>query len=293
MRCVCHSNNVIKYGLYKGTQNYLCKSCGRRFASTDHIPKMQYSRKVITNALNMYYDGKSFTEMQHELNQQNNISLSRGSVYNWVECFTEMVADEAKKYHPKVGNIWVVDEDYIRIDKRKPRYARFKEDNWVVFWDVIDTDTRFLLASQVVNTKGTETTMTRDAEALVEKASKYARKYPRLIVTQKLKVYLDAIELAFVNNISHRRKLCEVKKDDNLMEIFHGLFGERTDKARRDLKNEDALIKYMDRWLLHYNYFRQQESLKGQTPARAAGISFPYQNWKDVIEQFDLIANTQ
>ncbi|MDY6917876.1 MAG: hypothetical protein SVP26_08040, partial [Chloroflexota bacterium] len=37
-----------------------------------------------------------------------------------------------------------------------------------------------------------------------------------------------------------------------------------------------------DGWLLHYNFFRPHESL-GMTPAKAAGIDFPYRNWRDIV----------
>ncbi|MGR3295892.1 MAG: transposase [Candidatus Bathyanammoxibius sp.] len=36
----CGSDNVIKYGTYKGTQYYWCKDCKRKFANVDNIPKL-------------------------------------------------------------------------------------------------------------------------------------------------------------------------------------------------------------------------------------------------------------
>jgi len=43
MNCkYCQSENVIKYGKYKGVQRYFCKDCKRKFAGIDTIPKMQY-----------------------------------------------------------------------------------------------------------------------------------------------------------------------------------------------------------------------------------------------------------
>ena len=36
---------------------------------------------------------------------------------------------------------------------------------------------------------------------------------------------------------------------------------------------------------MHYNFFRPHTSLNDMTPAMAAGIRFPFRNWKDVVEQ--------
>jgi hypothetical protein len=41
----------------------------------------------------------------------------------------------------------------------------------------------------------------------------------------------------------------------------------------------------MDGWLVHYNFLRAHEALKGKTPAEKAGIKFPYRNWLDVVDK--------
>ena len=66
----CQSENVIKYGKYKDTQYYYCKACNRKFAGLDTIPKMQYARDKIADALNMYYEGMSLVEIRRNLIQQ-------------------------------------------------------------------------------------------------------------------------------------------------------------------------------------------------------------------------------
>lgn len=283
----CDSNNVIKYGKYKDTQYYLCKDCGRRFASGDRIPKMQNSTKTIADALNMYYEGMSLAEIRRNLIQQDTNYISRTTAYNWVDRFTDLAVDEAKKHQPTVGDVWIADETYIRIDKHKKGedgienpYSKSKKAKWVVFWDIIDADTRFLLASHATTTRGT-----KDAQALMEKAAKRAGKFPRIIYTDRLKAYLDGIELTFGADTKHKQgSPFDVENSNNLIERFHGTIKERT-KVMRALKNRDTLEKFMDGWLVHYNFFRPHLSLKDRTPASVAGIRFPFRNWKDVVEQ--------
>src|SRR3990170_8956630 len=92
----------------------------------------------VADALNMYYEGMSLAEIRRNFIQQDNNYLTRTSPYNWVQRFTELAVKEADKYHPNVGSIWVADETVIDIDGKN-----------VWFWDMIDTKTRFLIASHM------------------------------------------------------------------------------------------------------------------------------------------------
>jgi transposase-like protein len=280
----CQSENVIKNGKYKDTQNYLCKDCKKRFASTDTIPKMQNSTKTIADALNMYYEGMSLAEIRRNLIQQDNNNISRITAYNWVKRFTELAVKEAEKYTPKVGDVWIADETFMRVDKSnstiKNPYWKERKEKWVIFWDIIDADTRFLLASVATTTRNS-----KDAQLLMERAAKRAGKIPRIIYTDKLKAYMEGITNSFKSYAKHQQgSPFEVGNNNNLIERFHGTIKERT-KVMRALKNKDTLEKFMNGWLVHYNYFRPHTSLNDRTPSQAAGIMFPFRNWKDVVKQ--------
>jgi putative transposase len=280
----CQSPHVIKYGTEKGTQYYMCRDCNHKFARADTIPRMQNTTKDIADALNMYYEGMSLNEIRRNFIQQDENYISKVSPYNWVQRFTELATKEADKYTPKVGDTWVADETFIRIDKSKSRvenpYDKSRSAKWIVFWDIIDADTRFLLASHIATTRGKE-----DARILMEKAAKRAGKVPKVVVTDKLGSYLDGIELAYGSEAKHKQgSPFEIENNNNLIERFHGTLKERT-KVMRALKNKDTLQKFTDGWLIHYNYFRPHMSLSDKTPAEMAGIKFPFRNWKDVVEQ--------
>lgn len=286
----CQSEHVIKYGTDKGTQMYMCRDCNHKFARTDTIPKMQNSTKDIADALNMYYEGMSLNDIRRNFIQQDNNFISKISAYNWVQRFTDLAVKEADNYQPKVGDTWIADETFVRIDKSKSNvenpYDKSRKAKWVVFWDIIDADTRFLLASHLTTTRGT-----KDAQILMEKAARRAGKIPKVVVTDKLKAYLDGVELAYGSDTQHRQgEPFTVENNTNLIERFHGTLKERT-KVMRALKNKDTLQKFTDGWLAHYNFFRPHMSLNDKTPAQEAGINFPFRNWKEVVEQpYDVTA---
>ena len=147
------------------------------------------------------------------------------------------------------------------------------------FFDCIDQDTRFLLASHL-----TPTRYTRDAQTLMERAEKRAGKSPRAVITDKLRSYLDAIERAFGADAKHVQsgpfKLQMSTRD---IERFHGTLKDRT-KVLRSLANRESAKIVLDGWLVHYNFFRPHGGLDGKTPAEAAKASgVPFSNWLDVV----------
>jgi transposase-like protein len=64
----CQSPNVIKYGKLNGVQRYFCKSCNRKFANPDAIPKMQTPTEQIADALNLWR--RLGEESRHGYNNQ-------------------------------------------------------------------------------------------------------------------------------------------------------------------------------------------------------------------------------
>jgi hypothetical protein len=114
------------------------------------------------------------------------------------------------------------------------------------------------------------------------KAHKRAGKAPKMIITDKLKAYLDGIAITFRDTEHKQSKPFTIAEDStNQIERFHGTLKQRT-KVMRGLKNIDTAIQFTDGWLVHYNFLRPHESLKDATPAQAAGIDYPFKNWADI-----------
>ncbi len=270
MNCkYCQSENVIKYGTHKEVQRYFCKACKRKFAGLDTIPKMQYSTSKVADAINMFYEGMSLKEIRRNFIQQHNDFISDVSALNWVRRFSKLAVDEAKNYKPDVGSVWVADETVLDIDGKN-----------VWMWDIIDSKTRFLIATHMSFTR-----TKRDAQTLMKKAYNRTGKIPRIIYTDKLRAYLDGIELTFGANTKHiQGGPFDVESNTNLIERMHSTIKSRT-KVMRGLHTVESAKQYMDGWLIHYNFFRPHMSLNDHTPAQVAGIKFPFRNWKDICEQ--------
>lgn len=265
----CGSTNLIRYGIEGGVQYWWCKDCKRKFADNDALPDMKTPVRQISSALSMYYRGVSIDDIREHLDQQYDNCPSDSTVYDWITRFSEEAYNKSQAYTPKVGYVWIADETVLKIGGRN-----------VWFWDLIDVKTRFLLASHMSFRRTTQ-----HARTLVEKASKKAGKTPKVVITDKLFAYLDGIELAFGADTQHvQSKGFSVQPNTNLIERFHGTLKGRT-KVMRGLKKPETALLFLDGWLTHYNYFRPHEALGGKTPAEKAGITFPLENWLDVVKQ--------
>ncbi|MDD5190238.1 MAG: DDE-type integrase/transposase/recombinase [Dehalococcoidales bacterium] len=278
----CDSENTRKYGLYKGVQNYYCNDCHTKFIGTDALPHGRVSPSFIASALNEFYGGMSYHDIEQNIEQQTNEDISHTAVMKWVDKYTSDAIRQTKDLHPKVGDTWIADETFVRVDKSKANvenpYSKSRKAKWIVFWDIIDADTRFLLASYVTTTRNTQ-----DARILMEKAQKCAVKTPKVVVTDKLAAYLDGIEQAYGSDAIHRQTSAfEVRNDNNLIERFHGTLKERT-KVMRALKNKSTLQRFTDGWLVYYNFFRPHMATDNKPPAMVAGLQYENHNWADVV----------
>jgi putative transposase len=270
----CNSANTIKFGTYTDVdgneiQRYFCKDCKRKFVP-DTLPKMQTPMNQVASALSMYYGGMPLDSIQRHIKQEYKNEVAESTIYYWVTKFTKAAIDKYKDFTPDVGDVWIADETGIDIHGKK-------RDLW--FWDIIDSKSRYLLASHISEHRTTE-----DARTLIEKAVQRAGKYPRVIITDKLQVYIDGIDLSVgLDKVQHiRSKPFTTVNSTNKIERFHGTFKDRT-KVVRAFKSIDTARLLTDGWLIHYNFFKEHEALGNVPPAQKMGIT-PFKDWTDIVK---------
>lgn len=263
----CGSKNLIKYGTYHGTQRVLCKDCGRKGGTNDALPYMQTPTEQVGAALGMYFEGQSLNSIGRIMPQIYASFPVDSTVYRWLERFVPSALDEAKAAgKPKVGDEWIADETVLNINGKN-----------VWCFDIIDSETRYLLAYHLASTR----TM-RAARTLFEKAAECAGKPPKRIITDGLNVYEDACELTFGSDSRHVRSSPFVETDSsNKIERWHGTLKDRL-KVMRGLKDIETAKLVLSGFVFHYNYLRPHKALD-KTPAEAANLKFPYRNWQDIV----------
>ena len=193
--------------------------------------------------------------------------LSEPAIYKWIVRFTKEAIVKAKDFKPEVGNIWLADETGLNVGNRN-----------VWFWDIIDAKSRYLLASHISVARTTD-----DAQILIEKAIRRADKMPGVVITDKLRAYIDGIDLASSGKTRHiRSKPFTDENSTNIIERFHGTLKQRTNVIHhfKDLKTARLLT---EGWLIHYNFFKEHESLGNVSPVKYMKLDMPFKDWNDVV----------
>lgn len=266
----CGSQDTFKYGKYKETQLFMCHDCHKRFIPNDNLFRMRTPATQVSSAITRYYDDESVSAICRQFKEEFGYLPSKNTVFRWITKYTQSAKNLTKDLHPKsLGTTWIADETVLKIGGKN-----------VWMYDIIDKDTRFLLATRLSYTR-----TTADAKALMEQASKVAGIKPKEVLIDGNNSYLDSIEQAFGSDAEHVRgnpfSSKESGESTSRIERFHGTIKSRT-KVMRGLKDFETAHEFIDGYIIHYNFIRPHESLEGKTPAQVAGIEYDFHSWNDI-----------
>ena len=265
----CDSEDVVKNGSRNDYQRYMCQDCSKHFRVTGQPQGRQYPAEVIGAALDMYYSGMSYKQIAEHIEMAHNLpEPSKSTIFEWVQDYTtEAQAEMGQPANtPDVGDHWVADEMAVKVGG---------EQYW--HWNVLDRDTRYLLASHLSKSRGKA-----EAIKVMEQAVQEAGgKLPKAVTTDKLGSYTEAIATVMPNTKHVQSQGLQAEINNNMSERLQGTARQRT-KTLRGLENRQSGQRYLDGFVLDYNLFRKHEALGGGTPATKAGIQQPYSEWADV-----------
>ena len=142
-RCpYCGSYEIIKYGYrYNRTgrkQIYKCKDCGKRFSFDDGFSKMKNKPEIITLALDLYFKGLSLRKVSDHIEQFFGVKVHYSTILRWINKYTKLINAYVEDFKPELSEIWHVDEMMIKTGGK-----------WSWLWNVMDRETRFLLANLI------------------------------------------------------------------------------------------------------------------------------------------------
>jgi len=233
---------------------------------------MKTDTKIISSALSCYYGGMPLDAIQRHLQQQFGVYYSEMGIYNWVKRFSKEAIDRVKDYKPIVGDEWIADETCLKVGGKN-----------IWFWDVIDAKTRYLIASRLSDSR-----TTKDAALVMNEARRKAGKTPKRIITDRLASYIDGIELVFGADTEHiQSKPFTDVNSTNIIERFQGTLKDRT-KIIRGFKNMDTARLFTEAWLVHYNFFKEHETLGNIPPAVKMGAT-PIKDWAEVVSETRIV----
>ena len=263
----CESEYVVKIGKRDGYQRYLCRDCLKKFRTTGEAPGQKAHAEMVGAALDMYFSGMSYKQVAENLEKVYDIpEPSKNTIWLWVHDYSKAAVKRMKDYPANVGDEWVADEMQLKVGGDR-----------LWNWNVLDTKTRYVLASHLSRNRGI-----RDAEIVMKKAARATNVKPKTIWTDGLSGYVEGIQRVFpgVKHIVSQGIYEEV--NNNLSENLQGQFRQRT-KTMRGLETRETGQEYLDGWVVDFNLFKDHEAHRGGTPAQAANVNPPYAEWADVV----------
>jgi transposase-like protein len=269
----CDSESVVKNGHVHEKQFYLCKNCGHKFVGPESYPKMRTKGRVIATAIDLYFEGLSVRKVQVQLSKILDVKVSQVAIWKWIVKYSDLASHFVEKLTPHLVGVYHVDETAIKCKGVQ---------KW--FWEIIDEQTKFLVASHLSGSRTTE-----DAIRLFEKSVKIAKRKPISIYCDGLPAYVDGYNKVFrtmkKNTRSEliRRIGIKAVNNNNFVERLHGTLKDRI-KPTRGLKGEETVRTLLEGWAVHYNYIRKHQTLKGKTPANASGINME-NDWNSLIRR--------
>jgi putative transposase len=174
---------------------------------------------------------------------------------------------------PQLSGLWHEDETMLNCEGRS-----------IWFWEMIDEDTRFMVASHLSNTRTFE-----DTVAIFKKGVEQSKVRPRALFVDGSFVYSSAYNKVFYTMRKDTRPEfvqrvgIRARDTNNIVERLHCTLKDRT-RNMRGLKSYDSTKLLLEGWSVHYNCVRPHQSLGGKTPAQAARMNVP-NNWKGLIDE--------
>ncbi len=272
----CNSTEIMKYGTRGGVQNYVCSVCRHKFRATDAPPGMRTGSRQIGEALGMFYSGLSLAEIASQLRRTCNSRTNPSTIYRWVIKYTEQAVIMFDSCKPATSDTWVVDETVVKLRGRN-----------LWFWDIIDDETRFILA-----THGSRNRTSRDVVTVMNAARMRAGKEPQRILYHSRFAFEDGAN-AYPESINRvfgpaaKHITWAMFEDDatlNPLERYHGTLNQRI-KLFKGCRSRRVVELIFNGFRVDFNFFRPHNALHDRTPGESAVMGSPARSWTDVVRQ--------
>lgn len=269
----CGSSSLVKRGRRQTKlgmkPQYECKACGRWFVQNGaHLPRARIDERLQGMAVDLYFSGFSVRKIKRFLQEYYRVRVSHVAIYKWLRKYGRLLADYTRQFKPQQSGVWNADEMMVKLSHEQENPFAPRGGRWFWVWNIIDNQTRFLLANKVTQKRGYP-----EARSAFKEARETTKQAPSVVVTDAAKAY----EGAYAESVPELRKIahlnrCSLKSGRNArIERFHGTARER-EKVMRSLKHKESGQEIMQAYRVWYNYVRPHMALGGLTPAQAAEI---------------------
>ena len=280
----CTSENIVKHGIRRNKagaiQRWSCKDCGKWFVINLGFERMRATPQAITGAMQLYFTGESFRGVRDFLKLQG-VNVSHVTIYGWIRKYVKLMEGYLDKLTPRVSDTWRTDELYVKV-----------KGNMKYLFAMMDDETRFRIAQQVSEHKGTS-----DVRPMFREAVRVAGKKPDTLISDGAanfhRAFVKEYRTHFAESPNH---IADVRFDgsvhNNKMERQNGEWRDR-EKVMRSLKKDDSPV--IGGMQIFHNFIRPHMGLPNEmTPAEAAGIKVEGANkWLTIIQKASMAQRSE
>ncbi len=263
----CRSGNTVGGGrrLNKSgaVRRWICRACGAYFSGREGFRNRRSDPEMIAKALDLYFRGVSLRQVAAHFEQVYGLRVGASTVYRWVAHYSALAAEWMDRQRAQVGSTWHADERFLNVNGER-----------AYLWNVMDSETRFLLASTVSEGRGVA-----EARAAFQLAKGATDVRPTEVRTDGLAGYIRAVSKEFGSNYGPGGKMhsphrvvpsIRAPESNNRIERMNGGQKDRT-KTMRAYDNVRGAGNLSAGWRVHYNLVRMHMAI-GTTPGVAAGL---------------------
>lgn len=256
----CKSESAVKFGLRKNgsgfVQRYFCSDCGKTFVDRKGFENFRNKSEVITAALDLRAKGVSLADIVDHLDQHHRVKVSRQTILDWQNKFGKKLKSFTQTLKPQIDGDVHADEVFLKVRK-----------DWNYYWDAMDYVTKFIVGEHLSTDRNW-----REAKEFLAQVKTTTQDKIWRIHTDNSFDYPLPIKLVFGKNIFHQHFPAHKKKfKNNPIERFHNSLKQRY-KTFRGFDNTQSAKKFLDFWIVYYNFIRKHTTLGFTTPAQAAKI---------------------
>lgn len=256
----CKGVSVIKRGVKKNKSGwiprYSCNDCGKWFVDRKGFENFRNKPEVITAALDLRAKGVSLADVVDHLDQHHRVKVTRKTILDWQNKFGLKLKSFTQTLTPQIDGDVHADEVFLKVRK-----------DWNYYWDAMDYVTKFIVGEHFSKERNW-----REAKEFLSQVKTTTQNQIWRIHTDNSFDYPLPIKLVFGKSIFHQHFPAHKKKfKNNPIERFHNSLKQRY-KTFRGFDNHESAKKFLDFWLVYYNFIRKHTTLRFQTPAQAAKI---------------------
>jgi transposase-like protein len=276
----CGSIRVVKNGIKRKRQAFVCRDCGHRFTEGSLLKGSRYSPEMVSLTLDLYFSGMSLRKIARTVNNHYGLRLGNATIYRWIQKFVPRISEYVNSLSPELSETWHADELFVKM-KGGVKDNQYGQENMAYLWNIMDRRTRFLLTSKLSRARD----MGGAARAFIEAKRNAHESKPERVFTDAHKAYGEGISFAFGSEKPRHIANSGVNKPhatNNRIERLNGTLRERV-KVQRGWKSFNTKIAEGQR--IHYNFVKPHQALDGQTPAEAAGVGVKGENkWLELLK---------